>query len=1200
MTTIEFLSYLRSLKVKLWVDGDRLRCSAPKGVLTPTLQAELANRKSEILTFLRQTKPEARPTAPPIAPISRDQQLPLSFAQQRMWVLNQLEPGNSFYNVPVAVRLTGSLNLSALKQSLKAIIQRHEAFRTSFSTIEEQPVQLIGPELTLDWPLINLEGLSEAEREAETRRLINEEAQQPFDLAKKPLLRVKLLRLAKKEHVLLVTMHHIISDGWSMSIFVQELVALYQASVTGNPSPLPPLPIQYADFAHWQREWLQGEVLDTLLAYWKQQLAGIPPGLELPGDRPRPSIQTYQGACQTFLIPKPLTEDLKALCQQEEVTLFMLMLAAFKTLLYRYTAQEDIVVGTPIANRNRVEIEKVVGFFANTLVMRTDLSGNPSFRELLQRVRAVALEAYVHQDLPFEKLVEGLQPERDLSRNPLYQVMFILQNTPSPFLKLPDLTLSELESESTIAALDLRLELEEKLDGLRGKLEYSTDLFEPTTITRLLGHFQTLLEQIVVNPQQRLSELALLTDREQRQLLVEWNDTQVDYGQAACLHHLFEAQARQTPEATALVLPSSAGSNQQLTYQDLNQRANQLAHHLRKLGVGPEVLIGLYMERSLEMIVGLLGILKAGGAYVPLDPTYPRERVAFMLADSQAPILLTQQRLVANLPIQDPAGGKQTKAGTETSPGENQNPKVICLDADWATIAQESQENPSSVANADNPAYIIYTSGSTGRPKGVVGLHRGTVNRFRWMWQTYPFEAGEICCQKTSLSFVDAVWEIWGPLLQGIPLVLIPDEVVKDLERLLETLSDYQVTRFVLVPSLLRAILKHEEKLQSRVPRLKIWATSGEALPIELGHDFQKSMPDGVLLNIYGSSEVSADVTWHDLSQPSETASNVSIGRPMANTQVYILDPYLQPVPVGTPGEIHIGGVNLSRGYLYRPDLTAARFIPNPFSQEPGARLYKTGDLACYRPGGTIEYLGRIDHQVKVRGYRIELGEVEAALKQHPTVEQSVVVARQDLPGGARLVAYVTPNKEHNRLERPPIAGEGDQDEAGPNPQILRNFLRQHLPDYMIPSLFVSLDALPLTPNGKVNRRALPAPEILRSEPDRRFVPAQTPTEQELVQIWTEVLKVEQVSVHDNFFDLGGHSLMATQLISRVRERFAIDLAVKELFAFPTIVEMAEIVEKSILDQSSLTSIEEMLSLLEAMGEEEAQNMLTLDKERSL
>jgi amino acid adenylation domain-containing protein len=1169
-----FLFELSELDVRLWVDGDRLRCNAPEAALTPAVCAELAERKAEILKFLNQANRAACSTLEPIQPVPRDGNIPLSFGQQGLWFLDQLERESIAYNQLFAIHLKGSLNVAVLEQALTEIIRRHEILRTSFNTSDGQPVQVIAPNLNFRLSVVDLLGLPEANQLAEFQQLAISELERPFHLAQLPLLRVTLLQLKEAEHVLLFTIHHIIADGWSGGIIIRELGALYKALLTGEPCPLPELSIQYADFAHWQQQWLREVAFAEQLTYWKQQLAGAPPVLQLPSDRPRPAIQTFRGATTTLKVEADVAQRLKQLSQQEGATLFMTLLASFQVLLYRYTNQDDICIGTTLANRRSRELELLIGFFVNTVVLRTNLSGNPSFQEVLGRVRRVALEAYKHGDFPFNLLVEQLQPERNLSNTPLFQVMFVLENAPTDTLELPGLTLSPLEIPIKTAKFDLTLSMRETEQGLFGTFEYNTDLFDADTITRMVGHFQTLLSAIVANPQQCLCELPLLTEVEQYQLLREWNDTQAEYPLDQCIHQLFEAQVEQTPDAVAVVF-----EDEQLTYRQLNQRVNQLAHYLRTLGVKPEVLVGICLERSLEMVVGLLGILKAGGAYVPLDPAYPQKRLAFMVSDAQVSVLLTNEKLVKKLPDLT----------------ANPNQSVVHLDTKADVINQQSNSNPVHEVTPDNLAYVLYTSGSTGTPKGVLGCHRGAVNRLNW--NPYPFTQEDICCQKTSLNFVDSVWEIFAPLLHGRPTVIISDESLKDPHQLVQTLCTRQVTRIVLVPSLLRVLLDTFPDLQSRLPKLKYWVSSGEALSVELCDRFRERMSQSILINLYGSSEVAADVTWYDTTNR-QFPQCVSIGRPISNMQVYVLDNYLQPVPIGVPGELYVSGEGLARGYLNRPELTAEKFIPNPFkiqnSKYPSGRtkpykiknsyserLFKTGDLACYLPDGNIKFLGRIDHQVKIRGFRIELGEIEAVLSQYPEVQEAVVIVREDRPGDKRLVAYIVSNQEQ-----------------APNTSKLRNSLKEQLPDYMVPLVLVVLEALPLTPNGKVDRQALPVPEQRHSEPETAFVTPQTPIEKELADIWSEVLNIEQVGIYDNFFDIGGHSLIATQLMSRVQTRLDVEIPLRELFASPTIKELAETLELALIAQSSSMKIDEMLDLIEGIDEEEAQKIFALNEQQ--
>ncbi|WP_414588179.1 amino acid adenylation domain-containing protein, partial [Scytonema sp. PCC 10023] len=1111
MKTIEeFLSYLSSLDIKLWVDGVsgaapeelRLRCSAPEGTLTPSLRTQLQERKAEILAFLQKVNLSSSSTQAPILPVSREEKLPLSFAQQRLWFLQQLEVNSGFYNIAAAVRFEGHLdNIAALEYSLNHIISRHEVLRTNFVGVDGQPMQVIASSKTITLAVVDLQYLEPAQRESACRQLRIEEVAQPFDLVTDALVRATLFKLTETEHVLLLVMHHMVSDWWSMGVLVNELAAVYQAKCNDLPIALSELPIQYADFAHWQQQWLQQEVLTKQLAYWKEQLAGIPALLELPTDRPRPAIQTYGGAIEKFSLSKELSEALPALSQKQGVTLFMTLLAAFQTLLYRYSGQPDICVGTPIANRNRAETEKLIGLFANTLVLRTNLSGNPSFSDLLSQVRKVALGAYAHQDVPFEQLVEQLQPERSLSYTPLFQVMFTLQ-APLSELEFPGLTGSLLAAESSTAKFDLTLVLENTGAGLMGVIEYNTDLFDKATIARMVGHYQTLLEAVVVNPHQKVSELPLLTATERHQLLREWNSTQADYPKQLCLHELFEQQVQKTPDAVAVVFDS-----QQLTYSELNAKANQLAHYLVSLGVGPEVLVAICAERSIEMLVGLLAILKAGGAYVPLDPIYPPERLAYILEDACICVLLTQQALFDKLP--DVQG------------------LVVYLDSDWPI--SQSSSNPNSNVCGENLAYAIYTSGSTGRPKGVQIRHRAVVNFLSAMSAQPGMVSSDVLVAVTTITFDIAALELFLPLSTGARLVLTPD-LIADGGQSTAALATSSATVMQGTPATWRALMQAGFLGN---PQLKILC-GGEALSRELAAQLIERADS--LWNMYGPTETTI---WSAVSQVQAGSGSVAIGGAIANTQFYILDTNNQPVPVGVAGELHIGGDGLARGYLNRAELTAEKFIPNPFSSQPGERLYKTGDLVRYLTDGNIEYLGRIDYQVKMRGFRIELGEIESLLSQHPTVQQAVVIAKE-IAGDKRLVAYLVP-----------------QNETTPTISELRSFLKQQLPEYMVPSYFVLLDGLPLTPNGKVDRKALPDPSG-QPEASHDFVAPRTPIEEMLASIWASLLQVERVGIHDNFFELGGHSLLATQLMSRLQKTFAVELPLRSLFELPTVAALAE------------------------------------------
>ncbi|HXH09698.1 MAG TPA: amino acid adenylation domain-containing protein [Alphaproteobacteria bacterium] len=1052
--------------------------------------------------------------APPLVPVSRRGDIPLSFSQERLWFLDQLEPGSTSYNIPRALRLEGHLDHATLDRALSEIVRRHEALRTTFSGIEGRAVQVIAPPSPIRLWVEDLVDLPEAERLAEAQCLATEEAKQPFDLAR-PLFCVRLLRLHERDHVLLLTVHHIVSDGWSMGVLVRELTALYRAFLEGKPPPLAELPVQYADFSAWQRSWLSGEVLESQMAYWKTQLAGALTLLELPTDRPRPAVQMGRGAHRPFILSKPLSDALASLSHREGVTLFMTLLTAYTAVLWRYTGQEKIVVGSPIANRNHVAIEGLIGFSANTLALVIEVSGELSFLEMLGRVREVCLGAYSHQDLPFEKLVAEVAPERSRSHNPLFQVMLVFQNTPEGVLELPGLMISPLEVETGTAKCDLSMFVWESQDGIAGYIEFNSDLFDPETIDRFVGHFQTLLEGVVARPETSIATLPLLTEAERHELVVEWNDTARDFPRELCLHELIEQQVERTPDAVAVV-----DGRAEFTYGELNRRANQLAHRLRALGVGPDVLVGVLVERSVEMVVALLGVLKAGGAYVPLDPSYPMERMAFMLSDSAAPVLITQSNLLEIVP--------------------NRGSRLL-LDEEAGSLALESITNPESGVTPDHRAYVIYTSGSTGKPKGVQITHRNLVSFLTSIRDEPGLEARDVLLAVTTLSFDIAGVEIFLPLIVGAKIVVASREEASDGERLLERLISTRPTVMQATPVTWRLLLAAGWKGSDR---LKIFC-GGEAIPRDLATMLIERSAS--LWNIYGPTETTIWSTTHRIRS---TTGPVLIGRPLPNEQVYILDSLLQPVPVGVPGELWIGGLGLARGYLNRPDLTAEKFVADPFSQRPGARIYRSGDLARYLRDGTIECLGRIDNQVKVRGFRIELGEIEAALVKHPSVEQAVVLAREDVPGDKRLVGYV-------------VLRDSDDGQTPSNRELtseLRRFLQEELPDPMVPATFVTLQAFPRTPNGKIDRRALPPPEIPKLEV--AGVAPTTSLEALLAGVWAEVLQVDHVGVQDNFFNLGGHSLLAVQLMARLRERFGWELPVSTLIEDGTIAYLAAVLRR--------------------------------------
>jgi amino acid adenylation domain-containing protein/thioester reductase-like protein len=1066
-----------------------------------------------------------------LKPVPRTDDLPLSFAQQRMWFLAQLEATSS-YNLPLAVRLEGKLNTKALEQAIDTIVLRHESLRTTFASVDGKPRQVITAISKVRLLVMNLQQVQANQRESCVHQLASEEARRPFDLVEGPLLRVSLLLLAPEDQVLLLTMHHIISDTWSLGIFVSELVELYQAFVRGESPLLPELPIQYADFACCQHQWLQGTTLEAQLAYWKQQLDESSRVLELPIDRPRPAVQTYRGATQLLYIQKPVTDALIALSNQESATLFMTLLAAFQTLLYRYTGQARISVGTPIANRTRIETERLIGFFANTLVLCTDMEGNPPFKELLQRVREVALGAYANQDLPFEKLVEELQPERDLSRTPLFQVMFAMQNAPALSVEVPGLSISMISSESNTAKFDISMDVAETAQGLRIALEYSADLFVPSTIMRMLGHFQTLLQEISLHPEKCILDLPLLTIPEQQQLLIEWNGTDEDLPQEDTrVDQLFERAAQRTPDAIAVVLPGTdiddiRSADEQITYRALDHRANQLAHYLRSIGVDHEVRVGIYVERSVAMIVGVLATLRAGGVYVPLDVAYSKERLQAIYDDAGLAILLTQEHLMGALPI----------SGI----------RVVSLNAEWIASDTGTASITTDRATKDTLAYILYTSGSTGKPKGVMITHASLLNAY-WAWEKgYALTSDTTChLQMASFSFDVFSGDLVRALCSGRKLVVCPREWLTVPQHLYGLMRREMVDCAEFVPGVLRLLLQYLEQTQQKLDFMRILIAGSDSwYAWEYRDTLRLCGPQMRLINSYGVTEATIDSSFFESVLPAiETERLVPIGRPFANTQTYVLDSQLRPVPVGVAGELCIGGAGLARGYVNRPDLTAEKFIPHPFSKKPGERLYRTGDKARYLSDGTLEFFSRFDNQVKIRGFRVETGEIEVLLSDHPGVRECTVVACDDSTANKHLVAYVVPNRVY-----------------APTARELLNWVRERLPLYMVPSYVVFLQEIPLTPNGKVNRQALPAPD--RFSIEHSYVAPRNEIESTIVGLWQKLLNIEPIGIHDNFFELGGHSLLVSQLIFHLNTTFQVEIAVRTLFEAPTIAELAKVIDE--------------------------------------
>ncbi|MEZ4868170.1 MAG: amino acid adenylation domain-containing protein [Caldilineaceae bacterium] len=1172
-----FLSELNQQDIKLRLDNDQLRVNAPQGALTPELTAQLKARKAEIVAFLQRN--QTAPTAASIQPVPRTTPLPLSFSQQRLWFLEQLGSGAT-YTIPAAFALEGSLNLPALEQTLTEIVRRHESLRTTFVQDGSETRQVIHPATPVAIPVIDLQQLSPAAQAAEVQRLARAETLRPFDLSSDLMLRATLLRLgaptqhatrntqhAPENHILLLTLHHIAADGWSLGVLVRELTALYTAFVQGEPSPLPDLPIQYADFAVWQRNWLQGAVLEEQLTYWQRQLAGAPELLQLPTDFPRPAVQTFLAKKVDFRIDAVLVQGLRALGQQAGATLFMTLLAAFQVLLARYSGQEDIVVDAPIANRTHKAIEPLVGFFVNDLALRADLAGNPTFLELLGQVRQRTQAAYAHQDLPFDRLVEALHPRRNLGYNPVTQVAFALQNAPMGDFTLPDLHVRPLDLTVQQTRMDLEVHLWERGDCLDGSVIYNTDLFAAATIERMVGHFQTLLAGIVADPTQRIADLPLLTAPERHQILVDWNATQ-SATPDQCLHQLFEEQVTRTPDAVAIIFaddrrlatgdwglatgdwevdgqsanPQSPIPNpQSLTYHELNERANQLAHYLQAQGVGPETLVGICVDRSLEMVVGMLGILKAGGAYVPLDPAYPAERIAFIIEETQTPLLLTQAHLVAELP-----------AHTAT---------ILALDTAGALLANYPTTNPSSAVAPHNLAYVIYTSGSTGKPKGVLIEHESVAAHCVQYQRFYALTPADRALQLASFHFDASVEQIFPALLTGASVVvpewdLAPVSFSQNMQR-------YGITMLDLAGAHLRLLLQEWLKQPALIAGspLRVVVTGADVMPIDLVTLWRQTglAETARLFNVYGPTETTVAATVFEITADFDAGQpRIPIGPPLANKQLYILDPQRQPVPIGVPGELYIGGIGPARGYLKRPELTQEKFIEigdlRLTIDEDGARdatrkskivnrqssivnrLYRTGDLVRWLPNGHVDFLGRIDGQVKIRSFRVELGEIEAVLQHHPAVQEAAVTVWADEQAQKRLVAYLTPHLSDTAILE------------------LRNYLKTKLPEYMVPDAFVPLATFPRTPIGLLDRKALPAPGTIQSSAP--YAPPGNATEQKLAALWTELLQRETIGIHDNFFDVGGHSLLAMQVHSRLRADYPA-LQMVDLFSYPTIHALA-------------------------------------------
>lgn len=1133
MNLSEFIEEVFQQGMELWGSAEQLRYRAPKGVLTPELKDKLRQHKEKILACLPQRDTETAIFF-----------YPLSFAQKTFWFLYQLAPSSVAYNMPFAVRIRSEIDISAFRNALQSLVDRHHAFRTTYTTIDGGPVQLLHEHQQVSFEVIDASTWSQEY----LHERLHEEATRPFDLEQGPVLRAHLFPISTKEHLFLLTVHHIALDLWSLEVVIDELGTLYAAEMAGVQSPLPPLELQYKDYVRWQLQMLPGTKGDQLRAYWQAQLSGELPVLNLPTDRPRPPVQTYNTDLFPFTFDKELSEQIKTLAKAEKTSLYTILVTTFFVLLYRYTGQEDILLGAPTSGRSQTKFQGIAGYFVNPVVLRADFSGNPPLKEFLHHMHHQVLTAFDHQDYPSHLLPDELRLDHDPGHPQLFQAIFMLQELhrirgasslltgkTGVQIEIGGLTMEPVDlEEGTMIFVDLLLMMYEEEEQISASWQYNTDLFDAAAIQRMAEHFHTLLKGIVANPELPLSEFPILTEAERHQLLGEWNDTKVEYPDHACIHQLFEKQVAQTPDATALVFSSlEPGEQTPLTYRELNQKSNQLAHYLRSLNIGAEVLVGVCMKRSIEMVAALLGILKAGGAYMPIDPSYPEERLAFMLEDSQVPVLLTQQRLLENLPKHEA--------------------HTICLDTEWGKIADRNTENLECHTCIDNLAYMIYTSGSTGKPKGVMLSHRGLLNLCEVQKRAFNKFPESRVLQFASFSFDASVSEVFVTFLAGATLYITPQNDLMPGPPLSQTLRKNEISVVTLPPSALTAMEQEE------FPHLHTIVSAGEACTAEIVKRWQ---PGRLFLNAYGPTEGTVCATINEHITPEQASS---IGKAIANTQIYILDEHLQPVPIGVPGELCFGGISLARGYLNRQELTAEKFIPNPFSDEPGTRVYRTGDLACYLPDGNIEFLGRIDYQVKIRGYRIELGEIEEVLNTHPDARETVVLAKDDKTGKKQLVAYVVPEQKER--------------EDALEPQ-LRSFLQDKLPNYMVPSAFVLLETFPLTPNGKVDRRALPEPDRSRRELEKTFVAPRSSVEEILAEIWSEILDVEQIGVHDDFFEVGGNSLMVIQILSRVRDTFQVELPLHRLFEIQTIEDLAIMIEEKLIEE------------IEQLNEEEVQNLM--------
>lgn len=1109
MNISSLLSRFREQGIKIWLEGDQLKVNAPTGVLTPQLRSELKSMKDEIVQFLQEAEQISSVSTIHIQKAPEGVEIPLSYPQRRLWFLDQYDPENPAYTILKVHELTGPLDARVLERTVQEILRRHSILRTIFKNkTDGEPSQIVLPAAPVEIPWVDLSELPVSEREDRAREFISQQAQIPFELTKGPLFRAQVYQIDADHHWFAIFLHHIVADGWSTVVFFDEFKILYNAFLQGEPSPLPDLPIQYSDYAIWQHESANSAVLNEQLKFWQETLKQPLPLLELPGDRPRPTVQTYHGAYLYERLPFETLQKIRLLCQEYELTPFMVLLAAYQILLYRYTGQEDLIIGTPQANRPYVEIESLIGLFVNTQALRVHLSGNQTGVDLLKQVKQVALDAFSHQDVPFEMIVEKIHPERNTSHSPIFQTFFIVQNLPNSSGEIENVALRSITVDPHTSKYDLTLEIFTNPEGVFFGFEFNTDIFDESTVQRMQGHYLQILNHLLDTPQSPIRTLPILTSSEQQQILVEWNATSVDYPREKTLPVLIEEQAARTPQAIAI--QDESGS---LSYADLDQASNRLAHYLQSQGVHSGTLVGISLPRSSDLIVALLAILKAGGAYIPLDPNYPVERLKYMIEDSKAPLLITNTAIAVQY--------------------QEINTQVICLDTEAETINRENSQPISRTTTPDSFAYVIYTSGSTGKPKGVQVRMQGLVNFLYSMLDTPGLTSQDVLLSVTTLSFDIAGLELYLPLISGARLVLVPTSVAADGSLLIKALEKSQATFMQATPTTWKMLISAGWQGN---PRLKALC-GGEALPNDLAAQLVPRCAS--LWNMYGPTETTI---WSTLCQITDPAQRITVGRPIANTQVYILDTHGQPVPVGIPGELSIGGDGVAAGYLDRPELTQEKFLPNPFSDLPGARLYRTGDLARYLPDGQIDILGRIDNQVKIHGVRIELGEISAVLTDHPDVQTAVVVGRKEQAENPYLAAYIIPNNG-----------------KAPTEDAIRIYLSERLPTAMIPTRYVFMQQFPLTPNGKIDTKALPIPTG-QPEVSQNPVQPRNTVEAKLVQIWKKLLRTDRVGLKDDFFQLGGHSLLAVQMFNQIHEIFGVNLPLTSLFRQPTIEYLATLI----------------------------------------